>query len=188
MANGHGGYRKPSKPAAVSGPGALSKRTDGGPGTKQAAALDLPYGDRKMVEAGEAAAPISQPKPAPRPRPSSTSAAASGGLPPELFQESSRPNEPGTAGMDEGPGPGREALQNLNPTDPVEVALEYFAKTYNFLPAQEALIEYRSKRAPVQAPTLAPPMAPEPQAAPAPMSDDLGLVAAPEETLEEESF
>ena len=30
MANGRGGYRQPSNPAPVSGPGALSKRTDGG--------------------------------------------------------------------------------------------------------------------------------------------------------------
>lgn len=28
-----GGYRQPSKPAATSGPGALSQRTDGGPGS-----------------------------------------------------------------------------------------------------------------------------------------------------------
>ena len=29
MANGHGGYREPANPAPVSGPGALSRRTDG---------------------------------------------------------------------------------------------------------------------------------------------------------------
>lgn len=29
MANGHGGYREPTNPAPVSGPGALSQRTDG---------------------------------------------------------------------------------------------------------------------------------------------------------------
>jgi hypothetical protein len=29
MANGHGGPRTPANPAPVSGPGALSKRTDG---------------------------------------------------------------------------------------------------------------------------------------------------------------
>lgn len=31
MANGHGGKRKPAKPAAVSGPGKYSQRTDGFP-------------------------------------------------------------------------------------------------------------------------------------------------------------
>jgi hypothetical protein len=31
-----GGYRKPGKPAPVSGPGKLSRRTDGGAGSKQA--------------------------------------------------------------------------------------------------------------------------------------------------------
>jgi len=30
MSNEHGGYRQPRNPAAASGPGALSKRTDGG--------------------------------------------------------------------------------------------------------------------------------------------------------------
>lgn len=29
MANGHGGYRQPTNPSPVSGPGALSRRTDG---------------------------------------------------------------------------------------------------------------------------------------------------------------
>lgn len=29
MANGHGGYRQPTNPSPVSGPGALSQRTDG---------------------------------------------------------------------------------------------------------------------------------------------------------------
>ena len=29
MADGHGGYRRPTNPSPVSGPGALSRRTDG---------------------------------------------------------------------------------------------------------------------------------------------------------------
>ena len=39
-----GGYRKPQNPAAVSGPGALSKRTDG----KQPVVRvpDVPYGEQ----------------------------------------------------------------------------------------------------------------------------------------------
>lgn len=38
-----GGYRKPSNPAAVSGPGRLSKRTDGGPSDQKR--FDIPTGD-----------------------------------------------------------------------------------------------------------------------------------------------
>ena len=44
MPNGHGGYRKPEHPAPASGPGRLSKRTDGGPGQKLANYTGLDYG------------------------------------------------------------------------------------------------------------------------------------------------
>lgn len=41
---GHGGYRAPAQPAAVSGPGQLSQRTDGGPAQALSAPTGLPYG------------------------------------------------------------------------------------------------------------------------------------------------
>lgn len=45
-----GGYRKPNNPAPVSGPGALSRRTDGGP---TQGAMPIPagqYGERKQLQ------------------------------------------------------------------------------------------------------------------------------------------
>ena len=57
-----GGYRQPTNPAPTSGPGALSKRTDGGaiegmskPQPK-ADWTGLPYGDNKSVNDQESAA------------------------------------------------------------------------------------------------------------------------------------
>ena len=41
----HGGYRTPSNPAPVSGPGSLSQRTDGGPRQVQAEMSGMPYGE-----------------------------------------------------------------------------------------------------------------------------------------------
>ncbi len=53
MARGKGGDRTPAKPAAVSGPGALSQRTDGGPAAAISSAGGQPYGDRAALEATE---------------------------------------------------------------------------------------------------------------------------------------
>lgn len=56
---GRGGYQQPSKPAAVSGPGALSQRTDGGPSTQAIAAIPAAqYGDRQASVAQQQGAPI----------------------------------------------------------------------------------------------------------------------------------
>lgn len=55
----HGGYRKPSDPAPVSGPGALSQRTDGGATQAPQVASGGEYGSRKEsldLQAGAAMA------------------------------------------------------------------------------------------------------------------------------------
>ncbi len=56
-----GGYRKPANPAPVSGPGRLSRRTDGGPGSKQAMQA-IPsngqYGYRSETAAATSGAPL----------------------------------------------------------------------------------------------------------------------------------
>src|SRR5688500_1867609 len=103
MANGHGGYRQPSSPAPVSGPGALSRRTDGGP------IRDLPhaeYGGNKEFRELQQAAPVS------------ASAAGAAGqvtfdpsmLPTGFGADSEMPDEPVTAGADAGAGPGSSVL------------------------------------------------------------------------------
>lgn len=98
---GKGGYQAPTNPAPVSGPGALSQRTDGGPADTQAAQYvsGLPYGEGQALMATQQAAPM----------------AASSAMPQSapivpLNAPSQRPNEPVTAGADAGPGPGMSSL------------------------------------------------------------------------------
>ena len=58
---GRGGYRQPSKPAAVSGPGSLSQRTDGGAGNSKQPIRRIPgvaYGEQKGLSEQQAAAPL----------------------------------------------------------------------------------------------------------------------------------
>ena len=106
MANGQGGYRQPSNPAPVSGPGALSKRTDGGAveGMTQPAKYmsGLGYGKGGNMEQ-QTGAPIQGNDIPATPIPNIS-----------LSQPSMRPEEPITAGIDMGPGPGTEALKIPN--------------------------------------------------------------------------
>ena len=108
-----GGYRQPANPAPVSGPGALSQRTDGGavegmsaPQAKQDW-TGLPYGDNKAVNDQQSAADL-----------------AGNGVPNmpspvvPLSAPTQRPNEPVTTGIPTGPGAGTESrpLPNQAPT------------------------------------------------------------------------
>ena len=96
MANGHGGQRTPSNPAPVSGPGALSARTDGGPTSQpQMVASGGAYGDRKAMEEIQAGADMAQAPATPRP--------------PALTDPTAYPEEPITAGAALGPGMGPQA-------------------------------------------------------------------------------
>ena len=102
MANGHGGYRAPANPAPVSGPGAHSARTDGGP-----AQMDLPnakYGEAQNFREIQQGASLSGPSGAP--------AGASQGMPmpTPLGAPSSMPGQPVTSGADAGAGPDSGAL------------------------------------------------------------------------------
>lgn len=56
MARKRGGYQKPSRPAAVSGPGAMSRRTDSGQPIRVASGGN--YGERQQLENLQAAAPL----------------------------------------------------------------------------------------------------------------------------------
>lgn len=91
MANGHGGYRKPSHPAPASGPGKYSRRTDGRQPKRIASGGD--YGERSEMDAIQSGAPMGA-------TPSSAQAAPQG-LPPvdtssltPLDAPSARPDEP----------------------------------------------------------------------------------------------
>lgn len=97
---GKGGYQAPNNPAPVSGPGALSQRTDGGPADTQAAKYvsGLPYGEGQAMMNMQQAAPM----------------AAAGMSAPApivpLNAPSQRPEEPVTAGANAGPGPDMSSL------------------------------------------------------------------------------
>lgn len=114
MANGHGGQRTPANPAPASGPGRLSKRTDGGPGQTQKLMVgtDAPYGDREALLAQERSAGMSQqPNNTPMQLPSGGGGGGggdAGGTP--FGAPSQRPDEPVTHGVAIGPGAGPEAL------------------------------------------------------------------------------
>lgn len=107
-----GGYRTPASPAPVSGPGALSQRTDGGQPIR-----DLPdarYGESADFVAQQQGAPLAQatgPSDVPMPRTgaSITEPSVPAGPPAELtplFAPTARPDEPVTAGSPLGAGPG----------------------------------------------------------------------------------
>ena len=97
-----GGYRKPNNPAPVSGPGALSRRTDGGPvqGAKEMSAGGK-YGERKDLMELQQGAPM-QGNPTPS-MPTPTIAAPRQPIT-NLFAPTERPDEPLTAGAPVGPG------------------------------------------------------------------------------------
>lgn len=113
MANGHGGYRKPANPAPVSGPGNLSRRTDGGPSQVVSTAPGQAYGDAKQQAMSQRTAPMAAAQPLPK-APSGGEVAAQASLPPfqglPLGAPSARPDEPITHGVDIGPGGGSDVL------------------------------------------------------------------------------
>lgn len=105
MANGWGGYRQPTNPAPVSGPGAHSRRTDGGVLDPNAPA----YGENLELQNLKSAAPLA-----------GTAGAQTGQAAPAgpgidlsrvvgLGAPSSSPT-PVTAGAAQGAGPGPEVL------------------------------------------------------------------------------
>lgn len=94
--------------AGVSGPGPYSKRTD--VGTPEMKMGSIGYGEGVETQAIKSGAPlgktpdaVAEPREALRPAPASAPVT-------ELFAPTSRPDEPVTAGIDMGAGPGSEAL------------------------------------------------------------------------------
>jgi hypothetical protein len=83
--------------AGVSGPGAYSKRTD--IGTPEMKMGSIAYGEGVETQAIKSGAPLAKSEGA-KPEPVT-----------ELFAPTGRPNEPITAGIDRGAGPGSSALQ-----------------------------------------------------------------------------
>jgi hypothetical protein len=91
-----------------SGPGPFSKRTD------RQGAKQLPnaaYGEQKEFQDMQAGAPMAK-----TPTPQMPQINPMAGIVP-LTAPTQRPDEPVTAGVDAGPGPGREILGLKSPTD-----------------------------------------------------------------------
>jgi hypothetical protein len=105
MANG--GYQAPGKPAAVSGPGKMSQRTD----NPQVEALANNYGEGVSMQALRKDAPVQPPR---KQTVQPSRGGGGGGAMPEgvigFDQPTMNPGEPITSGVDLGDGPGTEAL------------------------------------------------------------------------------
>ena len=95
--------------AGVSGPGPYAKRTD--VGTPEMKMGSIAYGEGVETQAIKSGAPLGKTpdavsEPQDRLRQAPTPSPLTG-----LFADTERPNEPITAGIDRGEGPGSEALQ-----------------------------------------------------------------------------
>lgn len=112
---GPGGYQAPNNPAPVSGPGAMSRRTDQ-PIQRLANAA---YGEQKNFQSIQQGAPMAAGvNPSAGPPPSAFRQATTGGGGPAqvpFHAPSQRPGEPVTSGAASGAGPGTEAL-DLSPS------------------------------------------------------------------------
>jgi hypothetical protein len=103
-----------------SGPGPFSKRTDR-QGIKRLP--NAAYGEQKDFQAQQAGAPMARSQQAPAPNPMASV------IP--FNAPTQRPDEPVTAGVDAGPGPGREILGLKSPTD---TQLEDLTKLAKYMP------------------------------------------------------
>lgn len=134
---GRGGYRAPSNPAPVSGPGALSKRTDGGATQGAKYISGLPYGQGQQTYSNQVAAPMAG-------NTMGSSAMGDSGLvqmemPTELMAPTRFPNQPIENGINIGPGEGSEALNLPTTKEPISVTMRKIAQ---FDPTGEAEIIY----------------------------------------------
>lgn len=104
----------PQNPAGASGPGPLSRRTDGGPAQALKDLPDAKYGENSQFQALQQGATLSaSPSPQGQGQPFDANSLppnpAAGQVTP-LSSPTARPNEPVTAGASMGAGPGTEAL------------------------------------------------------------------------------
>ena len=109
MADQRGGYRKPTNPAPVSGPGALSQRTDGQPARY---AAGMAYGDGQDFYDLQTQAPMSggQPSPASLPLNQGSALADYAKEVVPFDAPTQYPDQPMTTGLRTGEGAGPEIL------------------------------------------------------------------------------
>lgn len=128
-----GGYRQPMNPAPVSGPGELSERTDGGAvdGMTQPAQryAGFGYGENLALEEQQAGASM-----AGTPNIPFANVVA-------LDAPTQRPDEPLTAGINRGDGPGSEALRLPNRAPSLVDTIKYLVQ---FDPSGDAELIFRT--------------------------------------------
>lgn len=134
-----GGYQAPANPAPVSGPGALSQRTDGGPKQGVVSLPDAKYGENRDFVAQQQGAPLSK-----SPEQSTAPVASGGSQPPpdaaaagnpaldivHMAAPTGRPGEPVTAGAALGPGPGPAPAPEPAPMSITQAMQPYIANDH----------------------------------------------------------
>jgi hypothetical protein len=133
----------------VSGPGSLSRRTDGGPGKNNgrqpvAQLSDAAYGEQAEFRSIQQGAPIQ--KVAAPDAGAPGGAPVQGPLPPALDAPTGRPGEPVTAGVAIGDGPGPDVLGLGDPTSWAEDDIRY-AKRY--LPPLQHIVDSTPNASPL---------------------------------------
>ena len=134
-----GGYRKPANPAPVSGPGKLSRRTDGAQPKMNMSGGK--YGEAKQLNELQSGAAMAQ---APSGAEMQASAPKMPAVTP-LFEQSQRPEEPLTAGMPFGPGANSIPGGNVFSQPAVKNVLEK-ALALNGDPELEVIYNYLRSR------------------------------------------
>lgn len=137
-----GGYRAPKKPAVVSGPGALSQRTDGAMNRQRVMKLPNPeYGEQSEFTGLQSGAPMSKSGMPPRPPIDMSNV-----IP--LSAPSRFPDEPVTAGIDSGPGPGSAMLgmptQADKALDDIQLLAEYMPVFNRYAATPDASNQFRA--------------------------------------------
>lgn len=129
MAEQHGGRRTPSNPAPVAMPGALSRRTDGGPSQTTVPMSGMAYGENADYNDIQSSAPMAAAPTVSNARARKSSPTGQGAAATPLFAPTGFPDEPVTAGAPFGPGPGpmpsmpnntslQSSLRRMVSTDP----------------------------------------------------------------------
>lgn len=143
-----GGPRKPAAPAPVSGPGRLSRRTDGGPGQVQRDLPNAAYGEAQAFAEAQQGAPLALADGALTP-----SSGGPGGAPVPVTPfgaPTQMPGQPISYGAPFGDGPGVEALGLVTQDNAAEEdrkalvayipALEYLSNLPTAMPSLRSLV------------------------------------------------
>ena len=135
-----GGYQEPSNPAPVSGPGAMSQRTDGGPTQAAMYMSGLPRGEgQAQMQQQTSAIMAGNPTAAAQVNTSSASQAPQTPSTIGMFEPTNNPDEPVTAGMDFGPGPDSSVLGMPNLPKDDDPAIRAIQALYMQNPRNEDL-------------------------------------------------